>query len=432
MAKVKFYLRADRQRSDGASYLFLVLQNNYERRLFSTNFNFNPADWDKKKSQLKKNAYRAAMLNNQLSRILSEINIELSILEADRIGKNIPFKEYENVVSMYLYGKPINGATVANRFIEFANRKKPSTKDVYLFTLRRLRLFAKNFDELTFEDIDRDWILRFNAWMAETSDSPNYHDIQLRNIRAVFNDAIASGLTENYPFRKIQMKRHYTKKRDLTVERLRTLFDFQCEEYIRPYVDIFKLMFFFCGINVIDLYNLKEISEGRVTFFRSKTGRPYDIKVEPEALAVIERHRGTSALLDIADRYKDHRNYTHRINYNLKKIGPTTYGKRMKVEHIDRLFPEISTYWARHTWASIAADLDIPDRIIGLALGHSEQQTVTDIYIHRNRKKVDEANRKVMDWVLYGIRDGKQIVKPGTPEYYGDYAKHINGTIDAQ
>ena len=67
------------------------------------------------------------------------------------------------------------------------------------------------------------------------------------------------------------------------------------------------------------------------------------------------------------------------------------------------LFPKLTTYWARHTWPTIAASLDIPKETIAAALGHGGN-TVTDIYIDFDRRKVDEANRKVMDWVLYGKR----------------------------
>ena len=68
------------------------------------------------------------------------------------------------------------------------------------------------------------------------------------------------------------------------------------------------------------------------------------------------------------------------------------------------LFPKLSTYWARHTWATIAAELDIPKETIAAALGHGLGNTTTAIYINFNTKKVDEANRRVIDYVLYGRR----------------------------
>ena len=62
-------------------------------------------------------------------------------------------------------------------------------------------------------------------------------------------------------------------------------------------------------------------------------------------------------------------------------------------------FPGISSYWSRHTWATIAASLDIPKETIAAALGHGGN-TVTDIYIDFDQRKVDEANRKVIDYVF--------------------------------
>jgi integrase len=67
------------------------------------------------------------------------------------------------------------------------------------------------------------------------------------------------------------------------------------------------------------------------------------------------------------------------------------------------LFPELTTYWARHTWATIAASLDIPKETIAAALGHGGN-TVTDIYIDFDQRKVDDANRRVIDYVLYDKR----------------------------
>ena len=68
-------------------------------------------------------------------------------------------------------------------------------------------------------------------------------------------------------------------------------------------------------------------------------------------------------------------------------------------------FEGVTTYFARHSWATIAYnDLQIPKDIIAQALGHSGSETVTDIYLDKDPKLVDAANRRVLDWVLYGKR----------------------------
>ena len=89
------------------------------------------------------------------------------------------------------------------------------------------------------------------------------------------------------------------------------------------------------------------------------------------------------------------------MNRALKKIGPVKRVGRGGKKVYEPLFPDISSYWARHSWATIAASLDIPRDTIAHALGHGGN-TVTDIYIDFDEGKVDEANRKVLDWVLYG------------------------------
>ena len=65
------------------------------------------------------------------------------------------------------------------------------------------------------------------------------------------------------------------------------------------------------------------------------------------------------------------------------------------------LFTHISLYWARHTWATIAFSIGIPEEIIAEALGHSHGNRTTAIYIDKSVANIDAANRKVLDYVLY-------------------------------
>ena len=145
------------------------------------------------------------------------------------------------------------------------------------------------------------------------------------------------------------------------------------------------------GINTIDLCSLLrgDLIGDRIEFSRAKTHRLYSIKVEPEAEEIIKRYRGDSLLLNFADGLKNYRMYYNRLSIALREIGDS-----LKL-------PGLSSYWARHSWATIAAGLDIPRDTIAHALGHGGN-TVTDIYIDFDQAKVDQANRRVLDWVLYG------------------------------
>lgn len=104
------------------------------------------------------------------------------------------------------------------------------------------------------------------------------------------------------------------------------------------------------------------------------------------------------------DNIADYRSFTMKINKNIQEIGEieisekTVKDKRKKEKKRKPLFPYLTTYYARHTWATIAAKLEIPKETIAAALGHGGN-SVTDIYINFDQKKVDEANRKVLNYL---------------------------------
>lgn len=301
--------------------------------------------------------------------------------------------------------KSTTGAFVRHfqKFIDSKTNK--GTQGVYKHTLDRMRLFDPDVDGKDFEDINFGWLSDFENFCAKTA-SKNARNIHLRNIRAVFNNAIDYELTSAYPFRRFKIRPEATKKRSLSIDEIRKLFEYPVEDYAVFYLDMFKLIFMLIGINTVDLHRLTGISKtGRVDFKRAKTGRLYSIKVEPEAMDIFKKYKGEKGLLSIADRWSDHRNFRHQLNKALQHIGLVERRGRGGKKIIESAFPGLSSYWARHTWATIAAELDIPDAVISQALGHSsDTNSTTAIYIKRNEKKVDEANRRVLDWVLYGKR----------------------------
>ena len=166
---------------------------------------------------------------------------------------------------------------------------------------------------------------------------------------------------------------------------------------------MFLLTFYLIGINIVDLARLtsESIVGGRIEYRRAKTGKLYSIKIQPEAQEIIDRYAGAKRLLSPFERYKSYRDYNHDLNDGLKRLGPAN-GKKARngVRKRTPIEKDCSTYWARHTWATIAYGLDIPDETIAAALGHSHGNRVTAIYIDKSIAKVDEANRKVIDYLL--------------------------------
>jgi len=305
------------------------------------------------------------------------------------------------------YDAPAKGTPLIQHYRRFAEQHNGRTREVYLHTMQRLQAYDKDIDNLTLEDITAEWLAEYDAWLALTMPSANSRSIHLRNLRAVFNDCITRDLTTNYPFRRYRIRSQPTRHRALTVEQLRELLATEVLPHERRYLDMFHLMVLLCGISPVDLFGLKpaDLRHGRIVTARSKTGQRIDIKVEPEAMDLIERYRGRDWLLNIRDEYRDYRDFLGHLNKALKTIGGSGYEYRKTRDGKTRLvavrkmtWPDLSAYWARHTWASIAASLDIPKETIAQALGHS-QRSVTDIYIAFDRSKVDVANRKVIDWI---------------------------------
>lgn len=282
---------------------------------------------------------------------------------------------------------------------------KSKTRILYEQTYKKVMGYDA---KATFDTIDYNWLMGYEKFYGHMT--INGRAISIRNIRAVFNWAIDNGYTtpDKYPFRKYKIKKEQTRKRCLSLHQLRLLRDYPVEEWQEEYRDIFMLQFYLVGASISDVLELRKLTDGRCVYHRKKTGRLYDIEVQPEAMNIINKYRGKGFLINPLDRYKNGDNYIAHMNNALKKIGVChkyrdAHGNT-RYEY-DSLFPELTTHWARHTWATIAASIDIPKETIGKALGHYEwDNTTTDIYISFDNRKIDEANRKVIDFVNSDIQ----------------------------
>ena len=350
-------------------------------------------------------------LNKLLDLTLSSLKLKLASIGATHDIKMMTGKEIVALIapnSSEKKKKVQDKTLVAAYWSKFIDRKdKPKTAEVYKTTLSMLGKYC-DLDNLRFADITYTWLRDLEAWMEQRGNAVNTRSIHLRNLRAVYNEAIREGLIsqENYPFRQFRIKTEQTAKRSLNVDELRKLRDYSGEAHIRKYIDVFFISFYLAGINMIDLLQLPKLEGGRIEYRRSKMGILCQLNVPQEALQLIRKYEGKERMLRFGEEYKNHKDFLHRMNENLQKVGIMFYeykqaknGAIHKSKHYIPDFPEITSYWARHTWATIAADIDIPDAVIDMALGHKSPYPMTDIYVRRNQKKVDEVVRAVIDYV---------------------------------
>lgn len=409
MAKVSLYLDLRRSDRNGCSSLKLAISHSYQFRYISIGVNLHPDQWDRDRFIVKNTHPQYQSLNMLVSKYKSIADIALLELEISGRLSDMTISEIVDVILDRL-GSPKRKQRADHRFflpcyMEFMQTKKGKTLECYEFTLSKLTSLFPELPKLRMDDIKTAWLIKLENLLSEAS-CKNTIAIHMVNIRAVFNYALDNEYTINYPFRRYKIRREKTEKRSLEIEQLRELFAADVEDWQRPYLDYFKLTFFLIGINAVDLLGAKRTSicNGRLKYRRSKTSGLFSVKLEPEAMELIEKYSGEEHLIKAMESYSKYDDYLHRINKGLQSIGPMRREGRGGKKIRTPLFPKLTTYWARHTWSTIAADLDIPDATISLALGHAGENRTTDIYIRRNLKKVDEANRKVIDWVLYGKR----------------------------
>ena len=266
------------------------------------------------------------------------------------------------------------------------------THGVYNQTVVRLRKWlGDRYYALKISDIDKKWLEAYCSHLRGRGVGDNTISIDCRNIRTLYNRAVDSGEADanSYPFRSFKIPHQKTRKRSLSVEQLRRLIRVKLEGRKAKYRDLFLLSFYLCGMNMVDILNLDTARGGRIDTLRTKTGQPIQMSIQPEAMEIFNRYKGKNYALDVMDSYTDHLDFVRLMSRGLKKV-----------EDEDGLIcPDISVYWARHTWATIASYLDVPERTIATALSHADN-SVTGIYINFDTKKVDEANRRVIDFVL--------------------------------
>lgn len=402
MANEKIILDKRSKKKDGTYPIKIYLRHNREI-LIATGYSCEESEFANGLLSKRHDNYKVK--NAKLKSMLSMVEMEMISMSASGKLEDMTDKELKSHLQDKLFGKVSDSLKEKKkRFTDFLNefletKTNAGTIRTYITTRYNIEAYDPN---CTFDTMDKNWLMSFDKWMASRDLSVNYRAFNFRNIRSVFNYAIDNDYTTLYPFRKFKIKQEETYKRSMNIDQLRKLMNYECEEYQKKYRDLFMLMFYLIGINAGDLLTLKHenLYNGRIEYHRMKTNKYYSIKVEPEAMEIIERYKGEEYLLSFMDGNKTYKDILKQMNNQLKLIGKVERkglgGKKTREPE----FPEISSYWSRHTWATIAADLDIPVETISMALGHKAGYKITNVYIKFNHKKIDEANKKVIDHVF--------------------------------
>jgi integrase len=386
MARTSFYLDMRGKAKDGKGSVLISLYHNATTALFPTGIRISSESWDYSKHCIVRSP-EAEILNMSLQEqkmridksvaMLSLSHPQYAILTASDL-KALVLKKPETKKKHF----------ISDLFYEYVSTDDLSkgTKEIYGIVLRKIMDFKGS--RAVIEDVDLKWLRAFDKYLSRNQ-CANGRSIYLRAFRAVCNYAKNLKIQYEYPFSLFKIKTEDTIKRSVPVNLLREFYQHPATGDAAWCRDYFFLMFFLIGMNAKDLFIAKksQVIDGRLEYIRSKTKKHYSIRIEPEAQALLDKYAGKDEnLVDIMDRFRFLDSPLKVINRGIKDIG---------------IIPGIGTYYSRHCWATYAHEIGIPTDVISQALGHSSGNRTTLIYIKPDRSKVDEANRRVIDYLLY-------------------------------
>lgn len=269
---------------------------------------------------------------------------------------------------------------------------------------------------MPFRQLTPEWLKRFENSLRERGCSWNTVSTYLRTLRAVYNRAVSQRKATYVPhlFRSVYTGTRADHQRALDNEDMKKVFtrlatQSSATTAMRTAQDWFILMFLLRGLPFVDLAYLRknDLKENVITYRRRKTGRTLSVTLTTEAMFLLQRYMNRDVaspyLFPILrsgegteEAYREYQLALRGFNHQLALLGELLGIKG-----------KLSSYAARHTWATTAYYCEIHPGVISEAMGHSSI-TVTETYLKPfHSKKIDDANRRIIDFVERSI--GKAI-----------------------
>lgn len=294
-----------------------------------------------------------------------------------------------------------------------------STAHVYYCALKAAMRFGGY--SLLIEELTPAWLKSYQDHLLKQELLWNTISTYMRMLRAVYNRAVDMGLAPYIPrqFSNVYTGRFVNHQRALMKEEIRlVLLDKTVVEKEELSEDVsvtaptsrnlrwaracLELMLRFHGIPFVDLANLRkaDLRNGYLTIRRHKTGMPLSIAVDAAAMKLLRRYASKDSsspyLLDILDgslsgkeAYKDYQRALRLLNSRLCQLS-----------RLCRLEKKVSSYSARHTWATVAKSCGISVEVISEALGHASISTTEGYLKQFDNDEIEKANKVIMRYIF--------------------------------
>lgn len=297
---------------------------------------------------------------------------------------------------------------------QFEKAGKVGNRKVYRDVQNNLSRFVGEGKDVPFGAITVRFCNDWEAKMRAEGLTEITLSVKFRTLRALLNKAIANGYAKptSYPFarnaaetNKFQIGKFDTRtsKRAISKADIRKIETYQPEAYTGPYAsmrdqtdrlllakDIFLFSYYCGGINFVDMAALqwknigKDLTDKpRLTYTRRKTGGKFSLRLVPPALAILERYKtetsypgsyifpilNTALHKTPAQIHNRCSKIMGQVNADLKTIGAAV-----------KIDTPLTTYVARHSFATALKHSGVTTAVISEAMGHSDERT-TQIYL---------------------------------------------------
>ena len=329
---------------------------------------------------------------------LSELSLEFNDIDIDTIVSYIRQKKENKGVS----------------FTDFASRwiKESTIKGIknYKTALNALYSFVGR-DNILCEEIN---VKTMKAFENALKDRPRAQSLYPNCIKTIFNAAKEYYNDEDNDIIRIKhsldkykpVEQNIAEKRALDVETIRRIFALPYDNVSVKgkssrhdfALDCFRLSFCLMGMNSADLYYADRLEDNTIIYDRMKTkDRRRDkaeiqVKITDYIKPLVEKYKGKERVFNFYERFTTMESFNRAINIGLKEVG--------KDLGINRL----QFYAARHSMATIAVnEVGISKYIVNDMLNHTDQSLkITELYIKKDFSHINEANVKLLDYVLKG------------------------------
>lgn len=282
--------------------------------------------------------------------------------------------------------------TIIQEIRQLGDTVSRSTRENYLTALRSLCRFAGN--SLCVGDINHALLRRYERWLHEQSISRNTSSCYMRSLRALLGKA--SNFNDESLFKGIFTGRCTTEKRSVnekTVSRLKKI-QLPLDSPLTLARDLFLFSFYAQGMPFVDMAFLKrqQISGRQLVYHRHKTGTRIAVGLLPCIQQILKRYESSGSnyvfpLLRSTDAQTAYDEYLVKLNW---------YNRSLKrLARLAGIDGQLTSYTARHSWATTAyhSNVDLP--VISKALGHSNPQTTLTYLREIDDHRLEEANRRI-------------------------------------